>query len=123
MSKIIQAVNSMISNTDLIGNVLFGQNKEVFFNYKNKYKWSIKEQEDDSYSLWFYKSELSIESLAQIDNEEWEEIAMMHYSTSDLSSKEANASFKELYRIVKEKVFGMDKVLDDIIKDMDDLPF
>lgn len=123
MSKIIQAVNSMISNTDLIGNVLFSHNKEIFFYYKNKYKWSIKHQDDQNYSLWFYKTELTIEDLVKIEGEYWQEIAMMHYSTKDLSSKEAYASFEELYRIVKEKVFGMDIVLDDIIKDMDDLPF
>lgn len=122
MSKIIQAVNSMISNSNLLEDVVYGHNNEVFFEYKNKYKWSIKQQ-DEGYSLWFYRTELSIESLAQIENEEWEQINMIHYSTKDLASKEAYASFEELYRIVKEKVFGMDKILDEIIKDMDDLPF
>lgn len=124
MSKIIQAVNSIISNSNLIGKVLFGFNNELFFTYKNKYKWSIRRQEDGNYSLWFYPSEMSIEELATIQNEEWENVPLMHYSTKDLATKEAFASFEELYRIAKEKVFGMDKVLDDIIKDMDeDLPF
>lgn len=123
MSKIIQAVNSIISNPHLIGKVLFGSNNELFFTYKNKYKWSIRRQDDGNYSLWFYPSEMTIEELAAIENEEWEHVPMMHYSTKDLATKEALASFEELYRITKEKVFEMDQVLDDIIKDMDDLPF
>ena len=64
-----------------------------------------------------------IEELANLFDEEWEEIPMMHYSTKELATKEAFASFEELYRVVKEKMLGMDTVLDDIIKDMDDLPF
>lgn len=124
MSKIIQAVNSMISNADSISQVTYGcQGKEIFFSYKNQYKWSIKLIDDGSYSLWFYKTNKSIENLSNIFDEEWEEIPMMHYSTKELATKEAFASFEELYRVVKEKMLGMDTVLDDIIKDMDDLPF
>ena len=124
MSKIIQAVNSMVSNQELITSVIHGRDaKEIFFLYKNKYRWSIKTGDDGSYSLWFYKTEDSIEYLAHIFDEEWERVPMIHYSTKELATKEAFASFEELYRIVKEKVLGMDKVLDDIIKDMDDVPF
>lgn len=123
MSKIIQAVNSIISNANLIEKVSYGYSNEIFFVYKNKYKWSIKHQDDSNYSLWFYKSDLSIDVISHLENEDWDQIAMIHYSTKDLATKEAIASFEELYCIVKEKVFGMDEVLDDIIKDMDDLPF
>jgi len=41
----------------------------------------------------------------------------IRYSSKDLNSKEAYETFSELYRIIEEKVFGVDKALDDIIKD------
>jgi len=123
MSKIIQAVNSMISNANLIDSVIQGSNdKELFFIYKNKYKWSMTTQDDGNYSLWFYPNSISLKELSQIDGPDWEHITMINYSTKDLLEKEAKQSFVELYRVLKEKVFGMDSVLDDIIKDMD-MPF
>ena len=123
MSKIIQAVNSMISNSHLIDSAMYGHSNELFFVYKNKYKWSIKQQDDGNYSLWFYPGDVKIQDLVHIEGHEWEAIPMIHYSTKELPQREAIESFNELYRIVKEKVFGMDQVLDEIIKDMDDLPF
>lgn len=114
MSKIIQAVNSMISNSPLIDSVMYGDSNELFFVYKNKYKWSIKLQDDGNYSLWFYPGDVKIQDLVHIEGHEWEAIPMIHYSTKELPQREAIESFNELYKIVKEKVFGMDQVLDDI---------
>lgn len=113
MSKIVQAVNAMISNHHLISDVVRGEN-EIFFLYKGKYKWSMNLR-DDSYYLWYYPGKQSIEHLAQ---EQWdEEIPMVTYKDADIGTKEAKASFAELYTVVKEKVYGVDAVLDDIIGD------
>ena len=40
MTKIVQAVNAMISNPDKIKSVI-PNGQEFFFIYKDKYKWSI----------------------------------------------------------------------------------
>jgi hypothetical protein len=44
-----------------------------------------------------------------------ENINSVPYNTKTLGTKEAKDSFKELNTIIKEKVYGMDDVLDDII--------
>lgn len=120
MSKIIQAVNSMISNSDLITNVISSGNKELFFLYNKKHKWSMRVSHDGVYSLWYYPSDQTLEEIANTLDHEWEYIQMVHYSSKDLATKEALDSFKELFTILEEKLFGMDSVLDDIISD---LPF
>ncbi|RKG30069.1 hypothetical protein [Acinetobacter tianfuensis] len=120
MSKIIQAVNSMISNSKLITNVLASTSKEYFFLYNQKYKWSMRKVNLDEYSLWFYPGTQSLDELVNTLDHEWEYVQMIHYSSKDLATKESLDSFKELFTILEEKVFGMDSVLDDIISD---LPF
>ncbi|MBO9689770.1 MAG: hypothetical protein J7598_24480 [Mitsuaria chitosanitabida] len=117
MSKIVQAVNAMISNSDRITNVIQGSN-EIFFVYNGKYKWSMTWRDNGHY-LWFYPGSETIEQLSE---EQWEnDVAMVTYKDTDIGTKEAKASFAELYSVLKEKVFGMDKVFDDIISD--DTPF
>ena len=114
MSKIVQAVNSMISHSDKITNVLNGDG-EIFFLYKN-YKWSMAKRDADHY-LWFYPNAESLDSLLQHGPGEWSEVDMVCYKDSDIGTKEAKASFAELYSVVKEKIYGVDEVLDDIISD------
>jgi hypothetical protein len=115
MSKIVQAVNAMISNEKLISKVIRG-NDEFFFLYKGKYNWSIANRENGIY-LWYYPGDISLETLATIDGPEWQDVNMISYVDSDIGTKEAKASFLDLYNLVKEKIFGMDDVLDDIISD------
>jgi hypothetical protein len=118
MSKIVQAVNAMISNKRNISNVMAGANGEIFFLYKDKYKWSMRADDSGDYMLWHYPNDgWSLESLAQYDQGNWEEVPMVFYRASDIGTKEARASFAELYQIIKDRQYGMDEVLDDIISD------
>lgn len=117
MSKIVQAVNSMISNPNNITKVIQG-NGEYFFTYKDQYKWSIRKG-DDGHVIWFYPGEQSIEELASLENYQWDEINMVGYRDHEIGTREAKASFAELYTMIKERVFGVNKVLDDIISDSD----
>ena len=120
MSKIIQAINAMISNPAFITDV-HEHELEYFFLYKGKYKWSIKVAED-TINLWFYPGLQSLDEL--VHTRDWQYIPMIHYSSKDIGTKEAKASLNELYNLVKEKLYSVDKVLDDIIADLeDDLPF
>jgi hypothetical protein len=117
MSRIVQAVNAMISNPDKIGEVIRGQS-EIFFTYKDKYKWSMAERDND-HLLWFYPGDESLQRLASYEGDDWEGTAVVLYRASEIGTKEAKASFAELYRLLKERVYGMNKVLDDIISNDD----
>lgn len=92
--------------------------KELYFKYNNKYTWSIRKDPDGTIYLFFYKTDLSTQHLARLNEDEWENFdGLIIYSTKELNTKEAISSFKELYSILQEKVHGLDKVLDDIIGD------
>jgi len=118
MSKIVRAANAMVSNSDKIGDVKKTEN-EYFFLYNDKYKWSISYSSvDRSYALFYYPGDASIEMLAAKSPDEWQNYnEYVRYSSKDLNSKEANETFSELFRIIEEKAYGVDKILDDIIKD------
>lgn len=122
MSKIVQAVNSMISNRDSLSPVVQGES-EIFFVYRGKYVWSMTKREslrETAYLLWYYPDE-TIDSLLKYSDPDWDRVRMIAYKDTDIGTKEASASFSELYGVLKEKVFGIDKILDDIISDDDPL--
>lgn len=123
MSKIVMAVNVMVLNPDKITDVIQGYtDSEVFFRYDDKHKWSIHEGSSGILYLHFYPGAQSLSDLAAMDEEQWDRMARrVTYNTKELGTKEAVESFKELYSVVKEKMYGMDEVLDDIIES--DIPF
>lgn len=118
MSKIVRAVNAMLSNSQYITEVSVNES-EYFFLYKAKYKWSIRNGADSSISLWFYPGSESLADLINVRDHEWEHVPMVHYSDKEIGTKEAKSSFNELYNLIKEKIFGIDSVLDDIISDLE----
>lgn len=122
MSKVVQAVNAMIANPDLIGNVVRSSSGEFFFTYKSKYNWSIKRSSNSGsdFFLYFYPGGSSLNDLASIDD--WDNVPMVHYSTKEIGTREAAQSFAELHGLLKERLYDVNTVLDDIIKD-DDIPF
>jgi hypothetical protein len=121
MSKIVQAVNAMISNKKSIDNVAVGES-EIFFRYREKYIWSVRRDSDSGeYILWYYPGVDDVHDVAGNDGEDWERVPMVTYKTAEIGTKEARASFAELHSIVKERVYGMDEVLEDIIADSEDL--
>lgn len=119
MSKIVTAINAMISSPELITNSVQGAaDSEKFFVYDKKHLWSIiKNEERDEYYLHYYPGNQDIEILAGIPEEYWNqaEIKSVGYSSKVLGTKEALDSLRELDSIVSEKVYGMDDVLDEII--------
>jgi len=116
MSKIITAINTMITHENMISNAQIGTNiKEIFFLYNEKYKWSISiNNENNQYFLYYYSGDETIEALASHEGT-WEGTKYIHYSSKDLKTREAYESMVELYRIVKEKAYGVDQALNDII--------
>lgn len=117
MSKIVQAVNAMISNPSQITSVM-KNGKELFFLYKGKYKWSIGKNDQNEYYLYFYPGREEIQHLAHYEPSDWEGTPMVSYSDTDIGTKEATSTFAELYTQIKERVYGVNQVLDDIIADM-----
>ncbi|WP_254620311.1 hypothetical protein [Vibrio metschnikovii] len=118
MSKIVTAINVMISNPELITNVVQGDlDTECFFIYDKKHSWSIIENKEGKYFLHYYPGNPDVNSLASIPGERWHEadINSVAYTSEVLGTKEALDSLKELNSIVREKLYGMDDVLDDII--------
>ena len=122
MSKIIKVINVMISNTDYIDNVIQNRseydNNEIFFLYNEKHKWSILKDNTNNYYLHYYQGDLKLNDLAAWDSEQWNYFNdYVSYSTKNMTTKEALDSLSELYRIVRDKLHGMDDVFDDIIGD------
>lgn len=117
MSKIVQAVNAMISNPGLIDNVSVGfSSDEFFFMYKGKYKWSMKKLNDIPV-LYFYPGEDNIENLLGVEN--WDNVEFTYYNPLHIGTKEAKSSFLDLYTLLSERASGIDDVLNDIISDVD----
>lgn len=124
MSKIVKAINVMISNPHKITDVVKGENEtECFFRYDKKHLWSILKHDDSNYYMAYYPGNQNVEHLASIPDEEWEHVPIncVAYTSRELGTKEAKESMAELYNIVNEKVHGMDEVLDEIINS--DPPF
>ena len=122
MSKIVQAVNAMISNDSGISEVAKGgyTPSEIFFVYDSKYTWSINKIDDDYY-LFYYPNNDKTSALVNLFEDEWDGVPVVKYSTKELGTREAKASFAELYTVVAEKVYGISDVLDDIIDSI--IPF
>ena len=116
MSKIIQVINTMISNKDKIGNVIKGEH-EYFFLFNQKHKWSISYNESEKkVFLHLYPDKtMSINDLTNIFD--WESYRdYITYRSEEFKSKEALESFLELYDIVKSKLLGAEDILDDILR-------
>jgi len=120
MTKIVSALNAMIRNEEKISDVIAGEQDEIFFLYDGKYKWSMKTGDDEELWLWFYPGQNSLEDLSC--RTDFEGVPMVTYRLSEIGTREATQTFRELYSIVREKMWGMDDILNDIIKD-DDIPF
>jgi len=127
MSKIVEAINTMVKNNRLIEDVAIlsdynndkSQNK-YFFKYKS-YIWSIKDLdlEDNDFELIYYPGHNFVSDvLSEIRKPGLNDEGYVKYLSSDIKTREATESFTDLYRIVKEKLYNVDKVLDDIIGDM-----
>lgn len=114
----------MITNSKRIGNVIKSSQStnEYFFTYKGSYKWSIMESPmaNGEILLYYYPMNLNLHEISMLLEPE---IEFITYKSGEFKSKEADESFRELFSIVKSKYLGMDKVLDDILNESDDLPF
>ncbi len=113
--KIVQVINAMITNQSKITDV-HRNNEEYFFLYDKKHKWSILKNDSEDYSIHFYPNvEVGPDILANVNN--WDGIDFVSYSTEDLKTKEAIESYRELYQIVADKLYGIEDIFNEIIAD------
>ncbi|MFB0777982.1 hypothetical protein [Aeromonas salmonicida] len=118
MSKIVKAINVMVSNPERITGVIKGgYETECFFIYDGKHPWSILKRDDGHYYMAYYPEGQDIYELSKISSDDWNyaSILCVSYTSQELGTKEAIESMAELYNIVNQKLYGMDDVLDDII--------
>ncbi|MCP3052016.1 hypothetical protein K6X12_13185 [Xanthomonas euvesicatoria pv. allii] len=114
--KVVAAANAMISNPKLITSVIPGRlGNEIFFLYDGKYKWSVLTSGNDC-SLFFYPGSAELAYMAAWDEDQWQDLnEHIRYSAKELGTKEALETFTELYRVVQERRYDIDDVLEDII--------
>ncbi|MGO9411725.1 MAG: hypothetical protein ACLQCB_13375 [Spirochaetia bacterium] len=115
--KIVEAVNMMITRADLIKNIVKEPDLSSSFLFDfDKYRWAITKRDSDDFILVLFPNcELPTAELAELDMETYNNLEKVAYATSELKTKEAIASFADLYRKVQEKMYGIDQILDKII--------
>ena len=67
------------------------------------------------YMLIYYPQYSTVTDLINIIDYD-DDIIRINYNSDGFKNQEDIESFRDLYLIVKEKVYGLDKVLDDIIE-------
>lgn len=116
MTKFLDAMKTMARNSDKITNVIRNNNDEIFFLYKQKYCWSmLKTKKDGELYIYYYPNVSDPSQLISITD--WEGIAFKTFSAKDFEDNDASAVFEELYTKIDRKIYDMDSVLDDILKD------
>lgn len=112
MSKIVRAVNTMILNKEKISDVIESKG-EIYFIYDIIYKWSVRKA-SGVYYLTFYPEDIPLEELIKLKGKNIV-VKNIVYNTDELNSREAKASFSELYVLIKEKSLKVDEILEEII--------
>lgn len=112
MSKIISAFNVMIENPHNIRHIKKEEFGDQFsFLYLEKQVWSILYIEDPrEYYVSYYPH---IEKPEARENLRYEE--SITFSTAEFKTREALETFVELYALVKNKYYNLDKVLNEIL--------
>lgn len=108
------AINSMIHNINEIYEITESKG-EYFFKYK-EYIWSVYGLDDEVVLTYFPYCRKIDDAISKVNYER--EYSNIRYKSGDFKSVEDIESFNELYRKIKERVYNVDKVLDDIIGDI-----
>ena len=113
MSKIVRAANAMIMNSGKIDSVIENSHREkdLYFLYDQKHKWSVwMDSDDGEYWLYYYPGGENINDIAS-----GAPSVAVSYSTKKMNDRESIQTFAELFRVIEEKYYGLDKVLNEII--------
>jgi len=121
MSKIVQVVNTMLNNPSKITNVQ-KTHDVIFFNYIHEQLWGIFKQDNDQIILSIYPQKdipITVKDLVNMDDLDWKLTPPISiaYSSESLKESAALESFTELYKVIIEKLYGIDDIFDEIIQD------
>lgn len=121
MSKILQVVNTMLNNPSKITNVQKKQDV-ILFNYLHDQLWGIFKQDNDHLILSIYPQKdlpITVKDLVNMDDLDWKLTPPISiaYSSESLKEREALESLTELYKVIIEKLYGIDDIFDEIIQD------
>jgi hypothetical protein len=121
MSKIVQVVNTMLNNPSKITNVQKGHDV-IFFNYIHEQLWGLSKQDNDQIILSIYPQKdlpIAVKDLVNMDDLDWKLTPPISiaYSSESLKESAALESFTELYKVIIEKLYGIDDIFDQIIQD------
>lgn len=126
MSKIVSAANAMISNSNKISTVI-NNNSYWFFLYDGKFAWcieSLDHEGENSSILYFLKAEGKFyvndaKLFKRLGHQDVRSLVKqgdaIEYNSNEIGTDEALQAFRLLFTTVKEKGFGIDSVLDEII--------
>lgn len=110
----MKAVDAMVNSEELITDVKALQ-ESLFFKYNGRYVWSIQRELGDYYLIYYVNHnevKAVIDAIKYMPNDPGPYIS---YSSKDYKSTEDGDNFGELYKIVKEKLYNIDTVLESII--------
>lgn len=111
-NKIIDVAKKIIAKPDAITDVYKNSDDEIFFTYLGKYIWSV----NKSYNLFYYSESQSSKIMATFSPYDFEGVNLVAFIGDDLGT-EAQHTFKALYELLYAKIYNMDVVFDDILKD------
>ena len=126
MSKIVAAVNAMVSDSNRISTVI-NINSYWFFILDEKFAWSIESWDhegENRYILYFIKvnGNFTVDDAKAFERQSRQDVRSLvkkgeaiEYNSNEIGTDEALKAFRLLFTAVKEKGIGMDKVLDEII--------
>lgn len=112
MNKIISALNVMIENPEKIQDIEKDDFGELyFFLYLGKQVWSVYHNRDDEETIISYfpgmESTKSLISAVGVES--------IPFSTREYKTTEARETFSELHRLVRNKYYNIDDVLNEIL--------
>lgn len=115
--KVLQVIRNMITNADKISNI--EKQLNIFYFLYKGYVWSIWEwsssddTDNEGYSLAYYPGAKNVSDIItpKIHRD------FMVYSSGDFNTVDTLNLYAQLYNIIKEKFYGVDKVFNDILND------
>lgn len=111
MEKISILLQLMIENQNVITNVILDEEDNYFFSY-NSSVWSIVKANNLVTLTLYVQNNLEVTTLADDINRD--EINQVSYISDDFES-DNKEKLTKLYTIVKERVYGVNELLDQII--------
>jgi len=120
MNQVIEVINTIIENKINISNVI-NDNGMIFFLYKEIHIFSLHSKSDTDLDAFYFNvypaKEFDINRILYLKhNVGLNEVPMVSFDSDDFKTQEALETFRDLYLVLKSKLYDVDKVFADILK-------